>query len=191
MRALFSILLAFSFLMPVNAALPVPRKAGEFVINMTSGSELLLSSFKGKVVMVEFLFTRCPHCQDSTRIMNKLYAELGPKGFQPVGIAIDTMDHMLVPDFIKAFNVKYPVGYAQREAALKYLGFNPMERWVVPQIMVIDRQGNIRMQTPAAGDPAMQTEAGMRAEIEKLLNERSGPAAKPAATTPASKKKAG
>src|SRR4051794_15722031 len=42
---------------------PVPRKAPEFVFNIQDGSQLLLSSQKGKAVVVAFMFTTCPHCQ--------------------------------------------------------------------------------------------------------------------------------
>jgi len=36
---------------------PVPRPSPEFVINMTNGSQLLLSQYTGKVVLLAFLFT--------------------------------------------------------------------------------------------------------------------------------------
>ena len=35
---------------------------------------------------------------------------------------------------------------------MAYLGYNVMERYTVPQIVWIDRKGNIRSQTPATGD---------------------------------------
>ena len=38
-------------------AQPVPRASPEFVINMTNGSQLLLSQYTGKVVLLAFLFT--------------------------------------------------------------------------------------------------------------------------------------
>jgi cytochrome oxidase Cu insertion factor (SCO1/SenC/PrrC family) len=35
----------------------IPRKATEFAIKMPNGTETLLSSFRGKVILLEFLFT--------------------------------------------------------------------------------------------------------------------------------------
>ena len=35
----------------------VPRPSPEFVINMTNGSQLLLSQYSGKVVLLAFMFT--------------------------------------------------------------------------------------------------------------------------------------
>ena len=36
---------------------PVPRPSPEFVINMTNGSQLLLSQYTGKVVVLAFMYT--------------------------------------------------------------------------------------------------------------------------------------
>ncbi len=35
----------------------VPRPASEFAIHMTDGSQVLLSQFRGKVVLLTFMFT--------------------------------------------------------------------------------------------------------------------------------------
>jgi len=35
----------------------VPRPAGEFAINMSDGSQVLLSQYNGKVVLLAFMFT--------------------------------------------------------------------------------------------------------------------------------------
>lgn len=159
------------------AAHPVPRKAGEFVIKMTDGKEMLLTSTRGKVVAVEFLFTTCPHCQESAKMLTKLQAELGPKGFQPLGVAINDMAGMLVPDFVQTYGVRFPIGFADRNEMLKYMGFSPMMRWVVPQMVLIDRTGTIRYQTPPEGDPQLGLEGYLRGKIVELLNEKPGAAA--------------
>lgn len=173
-------------------AVDVPRQSPEFTIGMPNGAQpLQLSSFKGKVVLIEFLFTTCPHCQNASKMISKLNAELGPKGFQPLGVAVNEMANMLVGDFVKNFGVNYPVGYSTRDAALPYLGISMMERWVVPQIVLIDRKGMIRMQSPPLGDEKLQTEEYLRTQIDTLLREGSGPATKKPvtkATTTAAKK---
>lgn len=48
----------------LQAAGPVPRPTKEFTIILPSGQQKLLSSYRtGKVVMIAFMFTTCPHCQ--------------------------------------------------------------------------------------------------------------------------------
>src|SRR2546429_3162249 len=89
MKRLTSIILALvlsSVSLGMSAA-PIPRKSPEFAIYEPSGKQILLSSFKGKVVMIEFMFLKSAKCLNLARTMNKLNTELGPQGFQPIAIA--------------------------------------------------------------------------------------------------------
>jgi thiol-disulfide isomerase/thioredoxin len=163
---------------PKSEAPPVLRKSPEFVIKFVDGKQLLLSSLKGKVVALLMVHTTCPHCQHTSQVFTQLYNEYGPRGFQPVDAAFNSMANMLVPDFVKSFNVGYPVGYSTPEEVMAYMGFNVMERYSVPQIVWIDRKGNIRSQThPQEEDQTLYTEAYWRNMIETLLKE-------PATATP-------
>jgi peroxiredoxin len=149
---------------------PVPRKSPEFTITEPSGKQTLLSSFKGKVVMIEFLWTNCPHCQRASLTIAKLHRELGPRGFYPIGIAIDAgVTERKVADFVKQYGVSYPVGYSSSEAVDRYLGRAMMERLMLPQIVVIDREGVIRAQSGNNGDPLLENENYLRNLIGSLL----------------------
>jgi len=151
---------------------PVPRKSPEFTIVEPSGKQTLLSSLKGKVVVIEFLSTTCPHCQQASMMFSRLYKELGPRGFQPLGVAFNTgVTPAMVTGFVQQFGATYPVGYSSAETVYSYLGFSVMDRVMVPQIVVIDRKGMIRAQSPVAGDPNLQNEAYIRNLIEGLLKE--------------------
>jgi thiol-disulfide isomerase/thioredoxin len=157
---------------PKTEAPPVLRKSPEFVIKFTDGKQMLLSSLKGKVVALLMVHTTCPHCQHTSQVFTQLYNEYGPRGFQPVDTAFNTMANMLVPDFVKNFNIGYPVGYSTPEEVMAYLSLPITERYTVPQIVWIDRKGNIRSQTPAAGDdPTLYQETYWRNMIETLLKE--------------------
>ena len=135
------------------------------------GEHKLLSSYRGKVVMIEFLHTTCPHCQQASQVFSKLYTEYGSRGFQPLGVAWNDMANMLVPDFIKSNKVNYPIAFATREAVMDYLSMSPVVRSVVPQIVWIDRKGMIRSQTPPLGDEKMLSEKYWREMIETLTSE--------------------
>jgi len=56
MRTFALLLTALSAVLTATAA-SVPRPSPEFVINMTNGSQLLLSQYSGKVVLLAFMFT--------------------------------------------------------------------------------------------------------------------------------------
>jgi thiol-disulfide isomerase/thioredoxin len=170
---------------PKTEAPPVLRKSPEFVIKFNDGHQMLLSSLKGKVVALLMVHTTCPHCQHTSQVFTQLYNEYGPRGFQPVDAAFNSMANMLVPDFIKNFNIGYPVGFSAPEEVMAYLNYNVMERYTVPQIVWIDRKGNIRSQTPAMGEDAtLYQESYWRNMIETLLKE---PATTPAHHTTAAK----
>ena len=162
-----------------------PRRSPEFTLNLQGGRQELLSQYRGKVCLVEFLFTTCPHCQHTAQMLSKLQADLGPQGFQALGVAFNEMSPMLVPDFVKNYGPTFPVAWANRDRVLGYLSLSPMERFVVPQIVIIDRKGTIRVQSSPLGDQNLQDEAYLRKVIEGLLKE--APAAKPLAKAAAAR----
>lgn len=172
-------LLVCLFALPILAQVPgqpapanVPRKAPEFEIKVPKGPNLLLSQFRGKVVVLELMFTTCPHCQHASQMMSKLYTELGPKGLQPLGIAWNGNAEMLVPDFVRTYGVNFPVGWANQTEVYQFLDLSLLQRMVVPQIVIIDRSGTIRVQTdPVKGPEELANEPVMRAKIEELLKE--------------------
>jgi peroxiredoxin len=166
-----AIALLFASAVSAWALPPIPRKAPELTIVEPSGKQTLLSSYKGKVVVIEFLYTTCPHCQAASQVITKLQRELGPRGFQAVGVAFNDNAQMLVPQFVQQFNVGYPVGFANSDTVMGYLGLSIMDRYSVPQEVVIDRKGMIRAQSGIDGDPKLQEENSLRALIDGLLKE--------------------
>lgn len=178
-RRLFLALSAFACSFPLIAA-QVPRPAPEFVIKFPDGQQKLLSQYRGKVLAVEFLLTTCPHCQDCSSLMNKMYAEYGAKGFQPIGIAFNPMSNMLVTDYVKDLGLKFPVGFSERDPVMEFLQHPAMERMLVPQLVFIDRKGVIRAQYSGDNPFFQDEEKNMRAQIESLLKESQGASKAPA-----------
>ena len=88
--------LVFALGAAMQAAAPVPRSAPELKIHEPSGKETLLSAQKGKVCVIQFLYTWCPHCQASAQWLSKMQAELGPKGLQVYGVAFN--DEVMTKD---------------------------------------------------------------------------------------------
>lgn len=185
MRALSACVLTLGLcLQPIMAAdsstrIDQPRPAPEFVISYPGGKQALLSSYKGKVVVLAFISTTCPHCQQECQVLSKLNTEFGSRGFQPLAVAINDMALMLVPDFVRDYRVNFPVGASNREPLLQFMRIKAEDRWVVPQIAVIDRKGVIRAQTPWNGDEKLQSENNLRTLIDNLLKEGSSAAKRP------------
>ncbi len=172
--------ISVAFLTSAKAAAPVPRPAKELTVVLPSGANSLLTSYRGKVVMLAFMFTTCPHCQALSQIMTKLQGELGPRGFQALGACFN--DEVNSPDqkanlvvtknFIDQFHVGFPVGRVPRETVLNYVGVSVIDqRWVVPQIVIIDRKGQIVAQSDPKGEatPFLQKEDYLRTYLGGLL----------------------
>jgi thiol-disulfide isomerase/thioredoxin len=170
---------AFAVTFAVQAAAPVPRPTKEFTIILPSGKQALLSSYRGKVVMFACMFTTCPHCQALSKVITKLQGELGPRGFQAVGAVFNeevntpnaAVNAQVTGNFISQFQVGFPVGYAPQASVMSYLGLSEIERWVVPQVVIIDRKGVIRAQSASQGTADLQTEAYLRKYLGELLDE--------------------
>lgn len=164
--------LAFSLvsLSLLSAQPATPRKAPELTIVEPSGKEILLSSYRGKVVALAFVLTTCPHCQAESQVLSKLNTELGPKGFQPVAVAFNENAQFLVDSFVQNFHVNFPVGYAaKRQTVTDYLQVDDKKPWNVPQILLIDRRGMIVAQSSPMGTEELQEENPLRKKITDLL----------------------
>ena len=154
----------------------VPRKSPEFTISQPSGKTTLLSSFKSKVVVIEFLFVKSQHCGRVAQTLNRLQAELGPQGFQSVGVAFDAPDPRQtggegLATMVRYLNLSYPVGYASAAQVDAYLGRSGNELVSIPQLVVIDRTGTIRAATGGRPNASLEDEGSLRALIGSLLNE--------------------
>jgi len=167
------------------AASPVPRPAPPLNFVDSTGKSISLANYKGKVVVVQFLLTTCPHCQRFSQLLDKLQAEYGPKGFQALGAAVNEATPEMARDYHNQYAQAFPVGPLLRDPLNIFLGLSVMDRPGFPQIAVVDRKGQIREQTSADMSPqALQDEPHLRALVEKLLAESAGTPSKSGAAIP-------
>lgn len=146
------------------------RKAPDLSFTIPGQGQKQLSDYRGKVVALEFIYTTCPHCQAASKLMSKLEEEYGSRGLQVIDVAINLNADLLVENFAKDFQVKFPVGWATPQQMQTFMGFDA--RYVVPQLVLIDRKGYIHYQTPAlSGDDwtKLMSEQAIRQHIEELL----------------------
>jgi peroxiredoxin len=180
-RAYFGLLLLGSALAASSPTLP--RLSPELSINDLSGKATMLSSFKGKVVVLEFLFVKSQHCVRVAQVLNQLQQELGPRGLQSVGIAFDAPNATVTGGeylnaMVQSLRLTYPVGYAQRAAVDAYLGRSANDMLSIPQIVVIDRTGMIRAATGDKTNPSLEDVNALRTLLEPLLKESAAPNSK-------------
>ena len=156
------------------AAGPVPRPSPDLTIHLTPATQTSPKQYKGKVVLLAFIQTTCPHCQAATPILSGLQRQYGPRGLQVLAAAFNTKADTLVPGFIHQFQPNFPVGWAGDPDVRAYLDHSVMAPLYVPTKVFIDRKGMIRHQY-LGDDPFQQNqERNLRHTIEALLKEPAG-----------------
>jgi len=155
----------------VAAAPPVLRPAPDFHMTDPSGKSFDLSRYRGKVVVMQFLYTTCGHCQAAAQMLSRLQSELGPRGLQVIGIAFNpgSAQPGVVDEFVKTNHVNFPVGTSPMDPVLSYLGIPVVERFGVPQIVIVDRRGMIRAQSESQGTSQLTDESYLKPLLEELL----------------------
>ncbi len=163
----------------MGAAAPVPRPAGDLPLSAPPAKPAIsLPALKGKVVVVEFLLTHCPHCWRLAQTLDKLRKELDPNGFTPVAVAFDNdVNGPLVADFVTRSRITFPVGFTSADKVDAFLGRGAADRMQVPQLVVIDRAGVIRAQSLPKGEANLEDEAYLRKLITGMLKEEAPPQA--------------
>ncbi|GER13113.1 TlpA family protein disulfide reductase [Variovorax boronicumulans] len=77
------------------------------------GGELVLSSLRGKPVLLNFWATWCPPCVEEMPMIDAFFREHGANGWQVVGLAIDQ------PSAVRKFLQRTPVTYPTALAGLQ------------------------------------------------------------------------
>jgi thiol-disulfide isomerase/thioredoxin len=154
---------------------PVPRPAPNLDFVDANGKHMMLSSYRGRVVVIQFLLTTCSHCQAFSMVLSRMQAELGPRGFQALGVAWNAMEDPKVPagqivrDYASKYATDFPVGYDAHDPILAFLGDSVLDRLGFPQVVVVDKKGVIRAQSDFMGPSELQDEAYLRRFIGGLL----------------------
>ncbi|HKD04360.1 MAG TPA: TlpA disulfide reductase family protein [Bryobacteraceae bacterium] len=155
----------------------IPRKASEFVIQMPDGKQTLLSSYRGKAVVLALMFTTCPHCQKDATLLSEIQKEYAGKGVQVLGATFDADANKRIKQFNAVFATGFPCGTATNKAVLEFLQQPETDPPFVPVLVFIDKTGTIRsvhMVTGATVDGPegkffVGAETTIRAEIDKVL----------------------
>jgi thiol-disulfide isomerase/thioredoxin len=148
-----------------------PARQG-FLIHTLNGAAINVAQYTGKVVIVEFLLTTCPHCQHLATVLKKLQLEYGPDRLQVLGCAVEDSAPARVGAFVAQFDPRFPVGFADRNATNAYLEHDPKTLLKMPQLVFIDKAG-VKRAKYVGDDPffAKDEETNIRKQIEILFHD--------------------
>jgi peroxiredoxin len=162
----------------------IPRPAPPLTVPTPSGQKIDLADYKGKVVLVKFFLTDCPHCQRSAGIIMPVYKEWKSRGLEVIGISINPDAKVGIPEFARRFGVTFPMGMGDRLTLTNFADLSAVARFSVPYMFLVDRKGMIRFEHPGGDQPFYGNEAqNLRSEVDALLKEPVPASAAPRKTT--------
>jgi len=146
MRKSGGLLLPFAFLLLITAEAENGGKADsqypqapEFSLKDLKGSDISLSSYKGKVIFLNFWATWCPPCRAEIPDFVEIYGQYKEKGMEIIGISVDRMSPSSLMPFVEKFKINYPVALYTPQVIKDY---QPGQ--FIPTTIIIDKQGRIR-----------------------------------------------
>jgi peroxiredoxin len=162
MRILLSLALAAGVL----AAADGPRRAPGFSLPDQKMQFHDLNDYRGKVVVIDFMKTDCPHCATFADVLAKVAAKYGSK-VQVLSVALPPDTQATIGRFATGHKVNYPMLYDMGQMAFSYVRSQNME---LPRAYLIDQQGMIRGDfSYDAFSKSVFEGNGLSNEIDKLL----------------------
>jgi cytochrome c biogenesis protein CcmG/thiol:disulfide interchange protein DsbE len=132
--------------------------APDFALPQPDGPDLRLSSYRGKVVLLDFWATWCDPCREEIPHLVELQQRYGDRGLQVIGVSMDDSADPVRP-FYQQFHMNYPVVMGTAKTGELYGGVLGL-----PITFLIDRDGRIYAKHIGATDAAV-----FEKEIKSLL----------------------
>jgi len=122
-----------------ESSVQIGSTAPDFVLKDVAGKDTTLSSYKGKVVLLEFWATWCPPCKAAIPEMVVLQKKYYEKGFTVLGVSLDTDSEVAakVAQFSSSHGITYPVLIADEAVPMTYMVMS------LPTSFLISKEGTI------------------------------------------------
>ena len=146
----------------------LPSNVVEAELRAVTGAPIKLSSYAGKVLLVNLWATWCGPCRLETPELIKLHKEFRSQGVEMVGLSTENPDASAeaVRKFVQDFNVDYRVGWATNDVAMTLM----QGRDAIPQSFIIARSG--RVVKRFVGFNPVATPPQIREAIQEALNDK-------------------
>ncbi|AXK33080.1 TlpA family protein disulfide reductase [Streptomyces armeniacus] len=117
----------------------VPDISGETV----DGGELKLSSYRGKIVVLNVWGSWCAPCRAEAPHLAKVAKETEDKGVQFIGINTRDLDKANAKAFERTYGIDYPSLYDPSGKQILRFPENSLSPQTIPSTLVLDRNGKI------------------------------------------------
>jgi peroxiredoxin len=159
-----SLLFAFNIVLLANQVYATEEKlpAPDFTLKDISGRDVSLSSFKGKVVLINFWGTFCVPCRKEMPSIETLYKTYKDKGFVVLAVSEDKSISN-VKEFIKEYRLTFPVILDDDKKVAKQYKVS-----VLPVSFLIDKKGMVSRKFFGERE---WTDTESKKMVEELLSE--------------------
>jgi thiol-disulfide isomerase/thioredoxin len=137
-------------LAPSTSLLPVGVAAPDFTLSTATGQAVRLADYRGKVILLEFFATWCPHCQAEAGHLTKFVGSLPPDRFGFLSVNADSEDPASLYAFDRFFKIPWPTLLDPGSPAGSYKqagGAGPVTRAygvaLYPTFYIIDSKGRV------------------------------------------------
>lgn len=150
---------------PESAILTVPAVVLDTEMKSADGKPIKLSNYSGKVLIVNLWATWCGPCRTETPELVRLYKEYQDQGLEVIALSTEdpVRSEESVQQFVREYEVNYPVGWATREVAIALM----QGRGSIPQNFIITRDGRIKKRF--IGFHPIKTPPQLKQAIEEAL----------------------
>ena len=155
-----------------NAAPPamttLPTSVADAELKAVTGAPIKLSSYTGKVLLVNLWATWCGPCRLETPELVKLHKEFRSQGVEVVGLSTEDPDASAdaVREFVHNYNVDYRVGWSGPQVAITLM----QGKDAIPQSFVISRSGRV-VKRFVGFNPTL-TPSQIRQALQEALNDK-------------------
>ena len=136
MRRISTLLLCAAALFAAD----VNRRAPGFSLVDSKGEEHDLADYRGKLVLLNFTQTTCPHCAGFAEVLQQIQEKYGDK-VAAIAVVNPPDDPGKVTAYIQGHKITYPVLFDSGQVAYSYVLSTAMN---FPRLYVIDAGGIVR-----------------------------------------------
>jgi len=109
----------------------------DFSLPLLGGKNVSLSSYKGKVVLLNFWATWCPPCRAEMPSMETLHQRFSAQGLEILAVDVGE-DALIVQRYIKSGGYTFPILLDSNSKVSSVYGIE-----AIPTTYIIDREGKI------------------------------------------------
>ena len=131
-----------------------------FTLKDMNGKDVALSSYKGKVILLDFWDTWCEPCKMEIPWFAEFQKKYGPHGFQASGVSVDDTVEKLKP-YVAKYKMNYPVLLGLNHDDIQN-AYGPL--WGIPVTAIISREGKLCVK-----HSGISSKQNFEKEIEALL----------------------